>query len=35
MSLYAQVDKMDFSAFDRIIPGSNPPATYGSKVWYL
>jgi hypothetical protein len=33
MSLYAQADRMNFSAFQRLIPGTSD--TYGSKVWYL
>jgi hypothetical protein len=33
MSLYAHVEHMNFSAFERLIPGTTE--TYGSKVWYL
>ena len=33
MSLYGHVLHMNFSAFERLIPGTSD--TYGSKVWYL
>jgi hypothetical protein len=33
MSLYGHVDHMNFSAFEKFIPGTSE--TYGSKVWYL
>jgi hypothetical protein len=33
MSLYARAESMNFSAFERAVPGQS--YTYGSRVWYL